>query len=60
MAWVRKFINEEQMTWYLLLNRMLADAKRPSPKDHLKLGHNEWIISGQKLLERNEYWGHTF
>ena len=60
IAWARKFQDDEHMTWYLLLNRLLSEADRPSPKQHLLLGHREWVTSGDKIMDRSDYWGHAF
>ena len=60
LGWARKFLENEHMTWYLILNQTLRDEHRPSPKEHLKLGHNEWITSGDKIMAKNSYWGHVF
>ena len=57
LAWARKFMQDDHMTWYLLLNQLLVDARRPSPRDHLMLGHMEWITSGDKIMAKNSYWG---
>ena len=61
MQWLRKIRNgSEEMLWYQLLSGWLEREERPSPEEHLKLGHLEWERSAEKLEGINKYWADVF
>ena len=61
MAWLRKIKRGAQdMVWYQLLSAWLEEGNRPTPEEHLSLGHLEWSKTARALRNINKYWEDVF
>ena len=60
-SWARRFNTQNQgMTWYRLLESELTRLNRPSIRTHMKLGAEEWNLTGDRLKDTSKYWSGVF
>ena len=60
-SWARRFKSQNnRMSWYKVLESELATINRPDLETHMKLGVEEWYISGRKLEDTSPYWSKVF
>ena len=50
LQWLRKIRKgSEEMLWHQMLSGWLEQEERPTPEEHLRMGHQEWERSAAKL-----------
>ena len=60
-SWARRFRSQNnRMIWYRVLESELTRKNRPDLETHMKLGVEEWYITGRKLENTSPYWSKVF